>query len=69
MYSSNSPYDHCSWKILMAYGCQAWLEIYALGSHEKMKLCMKLVFGTIPLSLSCFNKYQEGKEALHGYVI
>lgn len=53
----------------MAYGCQAWLEIDALGSHEKMKLCMKLVFGTIPLSLSCFNKYQEGKEALHGYVI
>lgn len=53
----------------MAYGCQAWLEIDAIGSHEKMKLCIKLVFGTVLLSLSCLNKYQEGKEVLHDYII
>lgn len=30
----------------MVYGCQASLEIDAIGSHEKTKLCMTLVLGT-----------------------
>lgn len=59
--SSNSPYDHCSWEILVAYGFQAWLEIDAVGSHEKMKLCMKLVLGTIPLPSPALTNIRKGK--------
>ena len=32
MCSSNSCQDHCSWKVLMAYGCQGWLELVAIES-------------------------------------
>lgn len=27
----------------MAYGCQGWLETGAVGSYEKMDLCVRLV--------------------------
>lgn len=52
------------------------LEIGAIDSYEKMDLFVGLIFGIVPLSLSCFNKYrhegtseQETEEVLHGYVI
>lgn len=41
MCSSNSYQDHCSRKVLMAYGCQGRLEIVAIESYGKMDLCMR----------------------------
>lgn len=46
-------------KSLVAHGRQGWLEIGAIDSYEKMDLCMRLIIGLLPLSLSYFNKYQH----------
>lgn len=60
MSSSNSCHDPCSWKVLMAYDCQGWLEIGAIDSYGKMDLVRHEVdIGIVPLSLSCFSKCQH----------